>query len=85
VDPDQRVTLEVHPALALLWDPDNRWKIVRNAGRTTAVVSDGLRSGVRYRYQLPLCAVWEQRPLVGQSMSKLRQPTRALGLTPSRF
>jgi hypothetical protein len=65
-DPDQRITLDVHPALALLWDPDNRWKIIHETGRAAAVVSDGTRSGVigtDISYQCVRC--WSNGPWLG--------------------
>jgi hypothetical protein len=43
VDP---VSFTVHPAMALLWDPENRWKIIGEPGAAVAAVSDGSRSGV---------------------------------------
>lgn len=44
--PDERVTLKVHPAMTLLWDPENQWKIVGEPGNEVAAVSDGVGAGL---------------------------------------
>jgi HNH endonuclease len=43
---DDSVTLELHPALALLWNPGGQWRLLETLGSRAAVVTDGQRAGV---------------------------------------
>jgi hypothetical protein len=43
--PDSEVTFEMHPALALLWNPGTRWRLVQSLEHL-ALVEDGTESGI---------------------------------------
>ena len=53
---DEEITIEVHPAFAMLWNPDDRWKLAARLGPATAVVSDGNMSGMIGTHITYVCA-----------------------------
>ena len=43
---DDSVTVNFHPALALLWNPGAKWRLLEAIGPRVAVVTDGERAGI---------------------------------------
>jgi hypothetical protein len=42
----EEVTVEIHPAVSLLWNPQGRWRLLKVLGPGTAVVTNGTKVGV---------------------------------------
>jgi hypothetical protein len=53
---DDLVTVDIHPAMSLLWGPKDRWKLVHSSSPAVAVVSDGTRTGVTGTHITYMCS-----------------------------